>query len=180
MKIAIFGSAEGGGKSAILKARVIGKLIAEKGHSIITGACMGLPYEASRAAFEAGGKTIGHSPAKHKKEHVNKFNDPIEHFSILKFIPAKYEHGHNKSACYKYRNISSAIHADKAIIIGGRIGTLNEFTIAFDLGKEIGVLTKTGGIADMIKQIVKKVAKNTGAKVYYSSDPKTLLKKMKI
>lgn len=180
MKIAIFGSAKGGSKTAIHKAQEIGKLIAKKGHSIITGACPGLPYEASKAAFKIGGKTIAYSPAKHKKEHTNKFNAPTKHFSILKFIPNKYEHRHNKSACYKYRNISSTLHADKAIIIGGGIGTLNEFTIAYDLGMEIGVLTKTNGIADMIKQIVKKTNKVTGAKVYYSSNPETLLKKMKI
>ena len=42
---------------------------------------------------------------------------------------------------------------DTVIIFGGGIGTLNEFTIAYDEGKLIGVLEGTGGVADRVNEL---------------------------
>jgi hypothetical protein len=67
--------------------------------------------------------------------------------------------------------------SDAIIVICGRIGTLNEFTIAFEDKKPIGVLVKSGGTADMIKSIVKKGRRGPG-KIVYDSDPKTLVFKV--
>ena len=57
------------------------------------------------------------------------------------------------------------------------MGTLNEFTIAFEDKKPIGILEGTGGTADMIKDIVKKSHRGPG-KIVYNSDPKRLLEKL--
>ena len=40
------------------------------------------------------------------------------------------------------------------ILVAGGIGTLNEFTIAYDEGKVIGLLHGTGGAADMAQTLL--------------------------
>ncbi len=69
--------------------------------------------------------------------------------------------------------------SDAVIVICGRIGTLNEFTIAFEDNKPIGVLIGTGGTADMIKEIIKRGHRGPG-KVVYSKNPKELVEKLLI
>jgi len=61
------------------------------------------------------------------------------------------------------------------IIFGGATGTLNEFTIAYDEGKVIGVLAGSGGVADHIDKIVEVCQKPTRGKLFFDSDPKTLI-----
>ncbi|MBW2986573.1 hypothetical protein KY333_04355, partial [Candidatus Woesearchaeota archaeon] len=147
MKIGIYGSAAGDISSDISgKARELGKQIAQRGHVIITGGCLGLPNETVLGAHEMNGECIAYSPATTLEEHVEKYKMPTKGFTDFVFVPADYKHAENKRVCLKYRNVSSVADADAAIIIGGRIGTMNEFTIAYDLGKKIGVLTRTGGI----------------------------------
>ncbi len=64
------------------------------------------------------------------------------------------------------------------VLIGcGRIGTLNEFTIAFEDDKPIGVLTGAGGTADEIKDILNKSHRGMG-KVVFDSNPKILIEKV--
>jgi len=57
------------------------------------------------------------------------------------------------------------------------MGTLNEFTIAFEDEKPIGVLQGTGGTADMIEELVSKMHRGPG-KIVYNKDPKTLVEKV--
>jgi YHS domain-containing protein len=64
------------------------------------------------------------------------------------------------------------------VIIGGRSGTLGELAIAYDEGKLIGVLTGTGGISDMVADILGACAKGTGAQVVYDPAPLRLVKKL--
>ena len=66
--------------------------------------------------------------------------------------------------------------SDAVIFICGRMGTLNEFTIAFEDGKPLGVLEGTGGTADIIKELIVKSYRGPG-KIAYSEEPVELLKK---
>ena len=61
------------------------------------------------------------------------------------------------------------------LFISGSIGSLNEFTIAYDEGKVIGCLTGTGGVADEVKRLVATFKKETRARVFYDQDPERLL-----
>lgn len=183
MNVAIYGSADSSDKISFKYAREIGRLLATHKHAVITGACPGAPFEASLAAFNAGGRTIGYSPATNKKDHVEKFNDPIEGFTELIYVPRDYEYAKNIVACYKFRNIRTIMNSDKAIILGGRYGTLDEFIQAYEFGKEIGVMKNTKGAAeiiatDVMESTFKKVYKDTGAKVYFEENPRELLKTM--
>ena len=185
MIVAIYGSADTLDRRACKYAGEIGKLLAGHGHAIITGACPGLPFEAAKSAFKFGARVVGYSPAINKQEHQTRFQDPTECFTDMVFIPQDYEHVKNDAACYKYRNITTVMNCDKAIIIGGRYGTLDEFILAYEFGKEIGILQGTKGAAeiietDIMESILKKIDKETGAKVHFKNNPHDLLKTMNL
>lgn len=178
MKISVYGSASGEIDSgAEEKARILGKEIAKQGHVLITGGCTGIPYEAVKGANEEKGKCIAFCPAINLEEH-KKTGYPFEGFSEFVFVPESYEFK-DVMACKLYRNISSVMACDIAIIIAGRMGTLNEFLNAYNFGKVIGVLEETGGVTKRaIKVLLEDVEKETGAKVIFDSDPTILLKKV--
>ena len=179
MKIAVYGSGGGDVDSlALEKAREIGRVIASRGHKLVTGGCAGIPYEAIKGAKELNGKTVGFSPGIDLKDHAERFGCPTEGFDRLVFIPSSYEHADNKLACLKYRNLSSVLYADAAVIISGRCGTLNEFTLCYDMGKIIGVLKGTGGVTGFIPGLVKAFNKPTGARIVYEEEPRRLIEKI--
>jgi len=80
-------------------------------------------------------------------------------------------------ADYVGRNVIMTKSADGVIIICGRMGTLHEFTTAFEIQKPIGVLVGTGGTADKIKEIASGPARGA-KKIIYEKDPKILVKKL--
>ena len=154
----------------------MGREIGIRHYTLITGGCWGIPQEAVLGANELKGRCIGYSPAISIKEHMDVYHFPTEGFSRLIYIPPDYQHRENKYLSTKYRNISSVADCDAAIFIGGRTGTMNEFTIAYDAGKIIGVLEKSGGVCDgIIRGLVDAVGKQTGAIVMYDPDPASLV-----
>jgi hypothetical protein len=166
MKIAICGSGEIFDKEIARKASEIGKEIALSGNILLTGACHGYPNEAAKAAF-SNGEVIGYSPASDEEEHVSKYSFPVDNFSSIVYTGRGIPD----------RNFDLIKNADAIILIDGKIGTLNEFTIAMHFRKKIGVLLGSGGISDMIKDIAEKIDKN-GEKenIAYEKDVKKLIK----
>ena len=75
----------------------------------------------------------------------------------------------------KGRNVVNVRSADIVIIFGGATGTLNEFTIAYDEGKVIGVLEGSGGCADHIKEVIDFCKKPSRATVLFGSDAEKLI-----
>jgi len=73
------------------------------------------------------------------------------------------------------RYVEAIRTCDIVCIVGGRSGTLGEFSIAYDEGKLIAVLQGTGGIAEHIGEIVAMIEKHTDAEVIYSHDPQELI-----
>ncbi|HBH45778.1 MAG: hypothetical protein A2445_01365 [Candidatus Jacksonbacteria bacterium RIFOXYC2_FULL_44_29] len=176
MKIGVYGSAiEVMDDEIKEKARLIGRTIAENKAILVTGGCPGLPYEAVLGASEKNGRCVAFSSAIDLAGH-KQANYPTLGFSDFIFVPQDYEYAANEAVCKKYRNVSSVACVDAAIIISGRIGTMNEFTIAYDLGKTIGVLAGTGGITERaIKILLEDADKKTGAKVIFDPDPRRLV-----
>ena len=65
-----------------------------------------------------------------------------------------------------------------AIIIGcGRIGTIHEFTIAFEDGKPLGVLEGPWTMADQIKDMIEK-SNRPGDRVIFDDNPKRLIERV--
>ncbi|MBU4300739.1 MAG: hypothetical protein ABIF85_05290 [Nanoarchaeota archaeon] len=167
MKIGVIGSAMSSDDTVLQKARCVGEEIALRGCYLLTGATTGIPYEAACGAKEKNGFVVGISPAANLQEHVKLHNMPTENHDILIFT----------GAGKKGRNVTFVRSCDAVILIAGRIGTLNEFTIAYDEGKVIGVLRGTGGISELIPEIIAKCAKKGGT-VIYDDEPKRIVERV--
>lgn len=144
----------------------LGRAIADHGCTLITGATTGFPDLISRAARSAGAITIGVSPAQSREEHVSRYLLPEDCADVIIFT----------GFGLKGRNVVNVRSSDIVIIVGGGIGTLNEFTIAFDEGKVIGILEGTGGVADRIREIAQLSGRKTASEVVFDSNPETLVK----
>jgi uncharacterized protein (TIGR00725 family) len=134
---------------------------------LVTGATTGIPYWAAKGAKEAGGIVIGLSPAASKLAHVKSYRLPLDYHDLIVYTGFEYSG----------RNLLLTRSADAVITISGRVGTLNEFTIAFEDQKPQGVLTGTGGMSDMLEDILQKAHRGMG-KTVFESDPKTLVDKV--
>lgn len=180
MKIGVYGSADSSASSEVKRlAREIGKHIARRGHILVTGACPGLPYQAVLGARELGGRCIGFSPATDLARHLQRDHYPTQGFSELIFVPKSYVYANDSAICKKYRNVSSVAQIDAAIIIRGGTGTMNEFTICYDLGKNIGILQGSSGITtEAIKVFLKSLDRHTDSRVIYDSDPISLVDRL--
>lgn len=168
-KICVSGAAETGhcAPDAVEKAEEIGKLIAEHGLILVTGATTGAPYWAAKGCKDAGGIVIGFSPASSKASHLNTYHLPIDYHDLIVYTGFDYAG----------RNLVLTRSADAILTICGRMGTLSEFTIGFEDKKPQGVLTGTGGIADELEGIIDKSHRGPG-KVIFDSDPSRLLDKV--
>ena len=78
---------------------------------------------------------------------------------------------------YSGRNLLLTRSADAIIFGCGRMGTLNEFTIAYEDDKPIGVLMGSWETGNLFKEIVEKSHRGPG-KIIYDSDPKALVEKV--
>ena len=75
----------------------------------------------------------------------------------------------------KGRNVINIRSSDVVVIFGGGMGAFNEFTIAYDEGKVIGILEGSGGIADHLREIISFANKSTTAYVIYGAEPERLI-----
>jgi uncharacterized protein (TIGR00725 family) len=123
-------------------AKIIGQEIARQGCILVTGACMGVPHIAAKAASDEKGLILGFSPAKDLKRHIEPHTSypyPPENMELI-FT------GYGKIG----RNVLSISECDGVICVGGGMGTLNEFSIAAHEGKVIGILEGLGGFVEKI------------------------------
>lgn len=173
LKIAVMGSASGPqieDPVAREKARRLGEEVAKRGHILINGACPGLPNDALLAAQSAGGFTVGISPAFSEYEHVHEYLSPHDHDFII-----------YTGLGFMERDIINIRSCDGVVIIGGGIGTLNEFTIAYDEGRPTGIITNSGGISNSIPHIVEELClREIPPNMVFDDDPIAVLDKLEI
>jgi len=169
LTIGVMGSSGGNLSEEVLrKAYSLGEAIAERDAILITGGCPGLPYEAVRGAKAKGGLVVGISPGLSIDEHRGKYASPVEGFDVLIYT----------GSGLMGREITNIRSCDIVVIAGGRTGTLGELAIAYDEGRLIGVLTGTGGITEIVEEILRVSGKDTGACVLYDDDPKRLIDRL--
>ena len=168
-KIAVSGAAQINhcSKSAPKLTEELGKEIARQKCVLITGATTGIPYFAAEGCKKSGGFSIGFSPAASEAAHIKAYKLPTEYFDLIIYTGFDYSG----------RNLLMTNAADGVIIVCGRMGTLNEFTTAFEDQKPIGVLEGTGGTADKIRLIATGPSRGT-KKIIYEKNPKKLVKKL--
>jgi len=168
-KICVSGAAETGhcGPDALETAKELGREIARQGAVLVTGATTGVPLWAAMGAKEEGGFSIGLSPAETEKEHIKFFKLPTNYLDIIVYT----------GFGYSGRNLLLTRSSDAVIVGCGRIGTVNEFTIAFEDKKPIGILEGGWATDEVIEHMVRE-GHRVNDKIIYNSDPKTLVEKV--
>jgi uncharacterized protein (TIGR00725 family) len=148
-------------------AAAVGRAIAEFDYSLLTGATVGLPNYAAEAYKAAGGTmSVGISPASSKIEHVLKYHLPTEAYDTILY----------SGLHYVGRDALLINSSDAVISIGGRLGTLHEFTIAMETDTPIGFLQGAGGVSEEIKAILHAAGEyKAHRKVVFSASPQELL-----
>ncbi len=146
-------------------ARRLGRRIAERGCTIVTGACPGLPHAAVLGAHDRDGWSLGISPALSREEHINIYGSPLQPYTTMVFT----------GSGLMGRETHNIHSSDFVLFVGGRSGTLGEFCIAYDEGKLIGIVTNSGGISNDFVPISKLVQKDTGATIVTNDSPEHLV-----
>ena len=145
----------------------LGSALAKHDCILVTGATTGLPDQVARTFRKQGGFALGISPAENRAEHLKRYGLPEEGADVIIYT----------GFGYKGRNVINIRSADIVIIFGGAIGTLNEFTIAYDEGKIIGVLESSGGVAEHIREIIEFCKKPTQGAVMFDDNPEKLIQR---
>jgi len=169
VKIGVSGAAETGacGLDAYEKAKEIGREIAKAGAIITTGATTGFPMYAALGAKDECGFSIGFSPASNDREHVEVYKLPLDFMDVIVYT----------GFGYSGRDLLFVRSSDAMVIGCGRVGTLNEFAVAFEDRRPIGILEGSWGTDEILKTIIKE-ANRPNEKIIYDSDPKALVERL--
>lgn len=149
----------------------LGKIIAESGKTLTTGATVGLPHYAAMgfsSVEKTKGVSVGFSPASSFREHVAVYRLPTKEFDYINFTGMEYVG----------RDVHLVRSSDAVITIGGRMGSLHELSTALESRKVCGVLLGSGGLADYVKTLLEHVEAPGARDVIFETDPKKLIKKV--
>ena len=168
-KICVSGAAETGhcGASALENAKALGREIAMHNSILITGATTGFPLWSAMGAKEAGGVSIGFSPASSEREHVDVYRLPIDYMDLIVYT----------GFGYSGRDLLLTRSSDAVLFGCGRIGTVHEFTIAYEDETPIGILQGEWDMDEVLKNIIDK-SNRTNSNVIFDTDPKRLVSRV--
>ena len=107
---------------------------------------------------------IGISPAASEKEHVEAYKLPLDYMDLIMYT----------GFGYPGRDILLTRCADAVICGCGRIGTIHEFTVAFEDGKPLGIFEGPWEMGAELEEILEK-GHRPNAKIVTGMDPKKLL-----
>ncbi|MDP3989344.1 MAG: hypothetical protein Q8P93_03865, partial [bacterium] len=163
------GAAETGhcGPDALDTAKNLGRAIAKQGAVLVTGATTGFPLWAAMGAKEEGGISLGLSPASTEQEHVEVYGLPLEYLDLIIYT----------GFGFSGRNLLLTRSSDAVIVGCGRIGTINEFTIAYEDGKPLGVLEGAWETDEVIKNMMDKSTRKND-NVIFDTDPIAMVSRL--
>ena len=166
IKICVSGAAETGhcGIDALDKAKELGREIARQGAVLVTGATTGFPLWVAMGVKEVGGISIGFSPAASEKEHVEVYKLQLDYLDLIIYT----------GFGYSGRDLLLTRSVDAVICGCGRIGTIHEFTIAFEDGKPIGIFEGPWEMGGELEEIIEK-SHRPNAKIVVGDNAKKLL-----
>ena len=104
------------------KAREVGRLIVQRGGTVVCGGLSGVMEAAARGATEAGGTAIGILPDEDRRRE----NEYLTH-SVATGVG-------------QARNLAVVCSGDVVIAVGGEYGTLSEIGLARKVGRPVVVL----------------------------------------
>jgi uncharacterized protein (TIGR00725 family) len=166
IKIGVSGAAETGhcGVDALDKAKELGREIARSGLILVTGATTGFPLWVAMGFKEVGGVSIGFSPAATEREHVEVYKLPLDYMDLIIYT----------GFGYPGRDLLMTRAVDAVVCGCGRVGTIHEFTVAFEDAKPIGVLEGPWEMDTQLEDIITK-SHRPNAKIVVGNDVKKLL-----
>ena len=166
IKICVSGAAETGhcGIGALDLAKELGREIARQGAVLVTGATTGFPFWSAMGAKEAGGISIGISPAANEREHVEVYKLPLDYMDLIIYT----------GFGYPGRDLLLTRSADAVICGCGRIGTIHEFTVAFEDKKPIGIFEGPWEMGAELKEIMEK-GHRENPKIVNDKDPRKVV-----
>lgn len=169
IKICVSGAAETGhcGVGALDKAKELGREIARQGAVLITGATTGFPFWAAMGAKEENGICVGISPAASEEEHIEVYKLPLDYMDLIIYT----------GFGYPGRDLLLTRAADAVICGCGRIGTIHEFTVAFEDKKPIGIFEGPWEMSGELKEIIEK-GHRENPKIVVSPDPKKVVEEV--
>ncbi len=171
-KICVSGAAETGhcGETAFEIGEQLGMEIVRQGAVMVDGATTGFPFWAAKGAKKEGGIVVGVSPAVSKREHIATYGLPVDYHDIIMYT----------GFGYSGRNLLLVRMADAVIVGCGRMGTFNEFTVAFEDRKPIGILEGDWETDEVLRTLIEKShrANEMKDKIVFARDPKELVAKL--
>jgi len=177
VRLGIFGSSEIESSEVLSQAVHLGEVLNRYDVLVMTGACSGLPYAVAAAASEK--QKWGFSPVSNYEEQLQFTpDDDVSIYDKMIFVPESFPFSKTLSVSKKYRNVVSTASCQGGIVIGGKWGTLNELSNLIDMGKPVGVLVGTGGIADEISSLVERLDPESQELLILEKDPKKLVTKL--
>lgn len=169
--ISVSGAAEVAhcGPDALNIAKEVGREIAKQGCVLSTGATSGFPHSSAQGYKEAKGMfSLGLSPAANEKEHTDLYLLPLDSCDIVIFT----------GFGFPVRDIMLVKSSDAMILGCGRIGTIHEFTVAFESNIPVGILEGPWATDKVIRDILRN-SNRTNPNVIFESDPKKMVEKLK-
>jgi uncharacterized protein (TIGR00725 family) len=169
IKIGVSGAAETGhcGLHVLDAAKEIGREVIKQGGVLVTGATSGFPLWASIGAKEERGLVVGLSPATSEHEHITAYRLPLDYTDLIIYT----------GFGFPGRDLLFTRSCDALIVGCGRVGTIHEFTIAFEDGKPIGILEGEWATDEILKEIMDK-GNRQSSKVIFDTDPKRLVERV--
>ena len=169
LKLAVSGAAETGhcGLDALDKAKELGREIVRQGAILLTGATTGFPLWSAMGAKEEKGISIGLSPASNQKEHQEVYRLPVDYMDLIIYT----------GFGYSGRDLLLTRSSDAVFIGCGRIGTIHEFTIAYEDSKPIGILEGDWDMDEVLKNIMEK-SNRVNDRIIFDSNPKRLVERV--
>ncbi len=169
VKLCVSGAAETGhcGIDAYDKGLELGRQIAKQNAVLVNGATTGFPLWAAMGAKEAKGFVLGFSPASTEKEHIEVYNLPVEYTDVIVYT----------GFGFPGRDLILTRSSDAVLFGCGRIGTIHEFTIAFEDKKPIGILEADWDTDEVIKNILEN-GHRPNDRIIFDSDPKALVERV--
>jgi uncharacterized protein (TIGR00725 family) len=119
--VAVVGSGEASGE-LYEKAREVGRLVAERGGTVVCGGRSGVMEAAARGAAEAGGTAIGILPDEDRRR-ANEY--------LIYSVATGTGHA---------RNLAVVCSGDVVVAVGGEYGTLSEIGLALKVGRPVVTL----------------------------------------
>ena len=170
IKVCVSGARETShcGIDALDVAEKVGKELAAHNCVVTASAVAGFPMWAARGAKAGKGMTVGFSPASNLVEHTEVYRLPTDNLDMIVYTGFGYA-----------GSDLLLMRSSDAIIFGcGRIGTIHEFTVAFQDRKPIGILEGNWDTVELLKDIMSRDVERPHDNIVFDKDPRRLVEQL--